>query len=234
MFSMFLRQRSRRQAIRACPRSNAYGGIGAANEKSAVPKRKPSPALTTPDLVLLSLLSERPMHGYQANLELERREIRDWAGVSRPQVYYSLEKLEKLGLLRPQKDVEPAAGPDRRVLRASASGRAALADALEREDWATQRDRPAFLTWLALSWQARPGVVRKQIQRRGKFLSLELKREEDTLRAVVREVGHPHHEAVWMISLIVEQFKAELKWLEQIEASLEHRGPARSPDYVKE
>ena len=46
--------------------------------------------LTTPDLVLLSLLAERPMHGYQANLELERREIRDWAGISRPQIYYSL------------------------------------------------------------------------------------------------------------------------------------------------
>jgi len=25
-------------------------------------------ALTTPDLVLLSLLAERPMHGYEANL----------------------------------------------------------------------------------------------------------------------------------------------------------------------
>jgi len=37
---------------------------------------------TTPDLVLLSLLAERPMHGYQANAELERREIRDWANVS--------------------------------------------------------------------------------------------------------------------------------------------------------
>ena len=40
--------------------------------------------LTTPDMVLLSLLAERPMHGYQANLELERRQVRDWAGVSRP------------------------------------------------------------------------------------------------------------------------------------------------------
>ena len=49
--------------------------------------------LTTPDLVLLSLLAERPMHGYQANLELERRQVRDWAGISRPQVYYSLGKL---------------------------------------------------------------------------------------------------------------------------------------------
>jgi len=51
--------------------------------------------LTTPDLLLLSLLAERPMHGYQANAELERRCVRDWAAISRPQVYYSLEKLAR-------------------------------------------------------------------------------------------------------------------------------------------
>ena len=197
-------------------------------------RRKRNPALTTPDLVLLSLLAERPMHGYQANLELERRQIRDWAAVSRPQVYYSLEKLERLGLLRARRDVEPAAGPDRRVLAATAGGRAALADALEREDWATQRDRPAFLTWLALSWQAQPGVVRRQIQRRREFLEAEFEREQDTLRAVLREVGHPHHEAVWMLTLVIEQFRTELNWLQQVESNLKHRAPARSPDYVDE
>ncbi|HEY6307539.1 MAG TPA: PadR family transcriptional regulator [Candidatus Angelobacter sp.] len=197
-------------------------------------KSKRNRALTTPDLVLLSLLAERPMHGYQANLELERRQVRDWAGVSRPQVYYSLEKLERLGLLRARKDAEPAAGPDRSVFAVTANGRAALAGALEREDWTTQRDRPRFLTWLALSWQARAGVVRKQIQRRRKFLASELKREQATLQAVRREVGQPHHEAVWMLTLVIEQFKSELNWLDQIEAGLQHRAPARNPDYVQE
>ncbi len=56
--------------------------------------------LTTPDLVILSLLAERAMHGYQVNLELERREVRDWAGISRPQVYYSLEKLAAANAVR--------------------------------------------------------------------------------------------------------------------------------------
>jgi DNA-binding PadR family transcriptional regulator len=50
--------------------------------------------------VILSLLAERPMHGYQVNLELERRCVRDWAAISRPQIYYSLEKLAKAGLIR--------------------------------------------------------------------------------------------------------------------------------------
>jgi len=51
-----------------------------------VKKKKEEARLTTADLVLLSLLVERPMHGYQANAELVRREVQDWAGISRPQV----------------------------------------------------------------------------------------------------------------------------------------------------
>ena len=66
--------------------------------RHAMPARKRE--LTIPDLVLLSLLAERPMHGYQVNLELERRQVRDWAGISRPQVYYSLDKLQAQGLIR--------------------------------------------------------------------------------------------------------------------------------------
>src|SRR5438132_13569140 len=93
--------------------------------------KKPAEILTTPDLVLLSLLAERPMHGYQANLELERRCIRDWAAISRPQIYYSLEKLSAAGLIRASGDREAAAGPERSVFETTAKGRAAIADALE-------------------------------------------------------------------------------------------------------
>src|SRR5262245_44818067 len=146
--------------------------------------------LTTPDLVLLSLLAERPMYGYQANLELERREIRDWAEVSRPQVYYSLEKLARVGLLRKGETKEPAAGPERSTFETSRKGLDFLASALEREDWAMQKERPAFLTWIALSWQARSGVFEKQIERRRKFLERELAREKEVLRSILDEVGH--------------------------------------------
>jgi DNA-binding PadR family transcriptional regulator len=187
---------------------------------------------TTPDLVLLSLLAERPMHGYQANLELERREVRDWAGISRPQVYYSLDKLACARLIRAAESEEPAAGPDRSVFETTAKGRRALADALEREDWTTQRDRPPFLTWIALSWQARPGVFQRQLERRRKFLQKELHREKETLRSILEEVGHAHHEAVWMVSLMIEQFKVELRWLSRLEREIKKRASARRPSYV--
>lgn len=194
--------------------------------------KKAKTNLTTPDLVLLSLLAERPMHGYQANAELERREIRDWAGISRPQVYYSLEKLSRAGMLRSLETNEPASGPERSSLETTAKGRAALADALEREDWTTQRDRPTFLTWVALSWQARPGVFQQQLRRRVNFLKLELAREKETLASILREVGHPYHEAVWMVSLMIEQFRTELRWLKRVARELSERGQARHPAYA--
>jgi DNA-binding PadR family transcriptional regulator len=191
--------------------------------------------LTTPDLVLLSLLAERPLHGYQANAELERREVRDWAGISRPQVYYSIEKLAQLGLLRAYdagahevraSEIE-SRGPERRVFQTTAKGRAALADALEREEWTRHRERPPFLTWIALSWKARPGVFRRQIERRRKFLETELSREEATLLSIRKEVGHRFHEAVWMVSLVIEQFRGELRWLRKLERELPRRAAAK-------
>ena len=194
-------------------------------------KAKEPVGLTAPDLVLLSLLAERPMHGYQANAELVRREIKDWAGISRPQVYYSLEKLARGGMIRSLETDEPASGPERSSFETTAKGRAVLADALEQEDWTTQRDKPAFLTWLALSWQARPGVFQEQIQRRQKFLEKEVAREKEVLRSILEEVGHSYHEAVWMVSLMIEQFQTELSWLKRVAQEMKKRGRAKHPGY---
>ena len=203
--------------------------------KKVPPKKRAGKkvGLTVPDLVLLSLLAEQPMHGYQANLELERRQVQDWAGVSRPQVYYSLEKLARLGLIAETGDHEPALGPERRIFSTTGKGRAALAAALEREDWTNQRDRPPFLTWMALSWQASPATALNQLRRREKFLEAELAREQETLRAVEKEVGHGFHEAVWMLKLVIEQFRIELSWLRQVVAEIPRRAPAANPALTK-
>jgi len=195
--------------------------------------KKRAETLTTPDLVLFSLLAERAMHGYEANLELDRRCVRDWAGISRPQVYYSLEKLAAAGLVRAAESDAPAEGPERRVFETTAKGRTALSEALEREEWTTQRERPPFLTWVAMSWQVRPGVFARQIARRREFLHTELAREEQTLREVLEETGHPYHEAVWMVSLMIEQLRAELKWLKKVERELKRRGRAKFPAYAE-
>jgi DNA-binding PadR family transcriptional regulator len=215
------------------PQSQTIGRAGSPRDGSKIAvAQKKKQTLTIPDLVLLSLLAERPMHGYEANLELERRCIRDWANISRPQVYYSLEKLAAAGFISKKESSEPASGPERAVFATTERGRTATANALEREDWTNQRDHPVFPTWIALSWLARPHVFQEQLRRRHKFVEEELAREKETLRSILDEVGHPHHEAVWMVSLMIEQFQTELKWLRKLERELPHRAPARHPAYA--
>jgi DNA-binding PadR family transcriptional regulator len=172
------------------------------------------------------------MHGYQANAELVRREVKDWAGISRPQVYYSMEKLARLGMLRKTERAGNAGGPERMVFAVTAKGKKVLSHALEREDWATQREKPAFLTWMALSWQARPGVFSQQLRRRRQFLEEELVREKQTLDSILKEVGHRYHEAVWMVTLMIEQFETELRWLKKLEREKNRRSIAKNPDYA--
>src|ERR1051325_148546 len=196
-------------------------------------KRANQTRLTIPDLVILSLLAEGPMHGYEVNATLENRNIRDWAPVSRPQVYYSLGKLTELGLLRVSSSDSPSAGPERRVLETTALGRGHLADALEAKSWVNKKVHQPFLIWLALSWQARPRTFRKQLTTRKKILEQTLDEERATLADVRTEVGHPYHEAVWMLELAIQQLEVELQWVERILKDADKRAPANSATLLK-
>src|SRR5258708_14412469 len=176
------------------PRPQAFSSESPQRDGNKVAvRRKKQATLTSPDLVLLSLLAERPMHGYEANLELERRCIRDWAAISRPQVYYSLEKLAAAGFIRETQSSESASGPERAVFETTPRGRVATADALERDDWTTGRDRPAFSTWIALSWLAPPRVFKKQLQRHRGIVDQQLARGQNPLRSILDEVSLHHH-----------------------------------------
>ncbi|HSU16043.1 PadR family transcriptional regulator [Longimicrobium sp.] len=175
--------------------------------------------LTVADLVVLALLHERPMHGYAVTAELEDREVRDWAGISRPQVYYSLKKLAEQGFTETADDAgdDGAGGPERRVYRPTAKGREALQDALEREDWAEQRPPPPFLTWMALASHAREGALARQVARRRAFLGREAARERETLASMQGEGGAGHVAGRLMIELTIRQFETELAWLDEVE-----------------
>ena len=201
--------------------------------KKGSPRAAKEPAkssrLTTPDLVILSLLAERPRHGYEVNATLTERNIREWAAVSRPQIYYSLDKLTRLKLIRVTTHDGPAAGPEKRVFETTAAGRERLADALEAKHWVQGQTHPPFLTWLALSWQARPRSFQRQLKSRTDFLAKKLAAAKKTLADVLAEVGHPHHEAVWMLQLTISKFELELAWLGRIAQEASKRAPAKSP-----
>src|SRR3954463_12656351 len=97
-----------------------------------------SAGVTLADLVVLSMLAERPMHGYELWAELERRQVAKWASITKAQVYYSLRKLEGANYVETT-DGSDSLGPERRVYRPSDRGRRLLSDQLAHAKWATQR-----------------------------------------------------------------------------------------------
>lgn len=173
--------------------------------------------VTLADLVVLSMLCERAMHGYELWAELERRQVDKWASISKPQVYYSLRKLADAGHITPAQGDDQSLGPERRVFKPSESGRRLLSDSLARAQWATQRLPDPFATWLVLAWQARPRDVAAQLARRRRFIEQQLAEDRSALDEVIAETS-PSSDAAMVVRLSIRQFETELAWLNEVEA----------------
>jgi DNA-binding PadR family transcriptional regulator len=173
--------------------------------------------VTLADLVVLSMLTEQAMHGYELWAELERRQVAKWASITKTQVYYSLRKLEAAQHIETIDDGDDSLGPERRVYRPTDGGRRLLSDQLAHAKWATRRPPDPFLTWLVLSWQARPRDFAAQIARRRKFVAKQLEEDGAALNAIIAETS-PSSDAALIVRLGIRQFEVELAWLDEVAA----------------
>lgn len=153
------------------------------------------------------------MHGYQLVSELDIREVKDWAAISRPQVYYSLNKLLDLNMLTKIEDSDSSLGPERTTYKINAKGKEKLAESLSTNDWAQQRTQPPFLTWMALSSHLPKAVIKKLFEERRTYLRAQLKREKATLDSFGDTQGAMIVAGKLMVDLTVQMFELELTWL---------------------
>jgi DNA-binding PadR family transcriptional regulator len=180
---------------------------------------------TTPDLVVLCLLAERPMHGYEVAAELRRRDVADWAGISRPQIYYSLKKLNAQRLIKARREAPERGAADRRVFAPTDAGMTALHDALGAAAWATQRPPTPFVTWMVLAIHASPRAIRAMFDRRRAFVAQELARERQTLAGFDeadddgggKDAGPTVPIGRALVTLGIRGFELELGWLDDAE-----------------
>jgi DNA-binding PadR family transcriptional regulator len=88
------------------------------------------PSATKIDLLLLGLLLDRPMHGYELYQQIQAEEIDSWFNVSMAGVYYSLGKLRDQGLVAESRQ-RGGRSPRRSIYRLTEEGRAAFFSAME-------------------------------------------------------------------------------------------------------
>ncbi len=94
--------------------------------------------MTKVDLMVLGLLSEESMHGYQLKQVLESNHTRLWSEVSTGHLYYTLKKLEKDSFVN-ERETRVGKRPPRRVYTITDAGREALKTGLDNLDVHTQR-----------------------------------------------------------------------------------------------
>ena len=84
--------------------------------------------VTDAELAVMSLLAEKPMHGYQIEQIIEERGMREWTNIGFSSIYYILEKLRKIGWLEHILKSGEGKGPARQIFSLTNTGR----DAWER------------------------------------------------------------------------------------------------------
>ncbi len=81
--------------------------------------------MTKTDLLILGLLVDKPMHGYEIEQLLKAEGIKEWFNVSMPSIYYSLKKLAEEGLV--VESVLPGGkAPSRNIYQLTEEGRMAF------------------------------------------------------------------------------------------------------------
>ncbi|MCP4543781.1 MAG: PadR family transcriptional regulator [Chloroflexi bacterium] len=82
---------------------------------------------TNTELVILSLVAEKPRHGYEIEQVIEERGMRDWTEIGFSSIYYLLKKLEQAELIKGQLK-EAERGPARKVYQPTPVGYKVLCD----------------------------------------------------------------------------------------------------------
>lgn len=176
--------------------------------------------LTNAELAILTLIAEKPRHGYEIEQVIEQRGMREWTEIGFSSIYYLLKKLEEKGLIEGGMERQAGRGPARKVYQITESGiearRAGVLDALS----IPQRAYPLLQLGLA----SLPGVSRSEALTalRGYKDSLTSRLEYVQSRWDDRRPLPYFVEAMFSHSMAM--IEAERSWIEKFMNQLEETG----------
>ncbi len=165
--------------------------------------------LTRNDLLVLGLLMDRPMHGYEILQQIRAAEVDLWLAVSPAAIYYSLAKLHRRGLVLETR--ARGEGRERSIYHLTARGRQAFFTGMEevlasREPRYSDYDLGIYLL-NKLSQEQALGLLEQRLE----FLR---QRELEVSQALRRAAGDPLRSAI--LTRVVTCTRTEREWLEGI------------------
>jgi len=171
----------------------------------------PTPRRSALGLIVLWLLSQKPLHVYGMQKLLEAEGKGRVVNVrSRASLYQALERLMRLGLVEVSETVRIAGYPDRIVYAITDAGREAAREWLRAMLRDTGEEFPEFVAAVSLVFALSPDDAREQLEQRERRLAGELAETEAAMTDV--PPGLPR------LFVLEEEYRramlaAELAWL---------------------
>jgi DNA-binding PadR family transcriptional regulator len=187
-------------------------------KESGVEAMSSASAATKTDLLLLGLLLDRPMHGYELYQQIQAEGIDEWYNVSAAGVYYSLRKLREQGLVSESRQ-QVGGGTRKSIYRQTEKGRTAFFETMETE--LASREK-AYLDYDLVIYLMNRVPLRRaipQLQQRQAWLAEQAGGLEATL-AAMRDNGHsPSRLAI--LDHKRRFLEMERAWLDDVVQSIE-------------
>jgi DNA-binding PadR family transcriptional regulator len=167
--------------------------------------------MTTAELVILSLIAEKPSHGYAIEQRIETRGLREWSEIGFSSIYYILKKLKAKKLVRSRLKSQ-AYGPARRVYTITESGRQLLQQqALAALGTPVPGPRPLLLGLSMMPIFEEPQVLQQLSHYFGK-----LARRQMALKEKQAAQKPPRQHISLMFDYSIAMIEAELAWIARL------------------
>ena len=163
--------------------------------------------------VVLAMLAKEPSHGYELRARLRRALGPLGEGMNPGQVYVTLTRLEKAGLVASERAAGRADRPDRTVYGLTPAGQARVADWVAEVSW-PRPDLAEFHLKLVAAAAARLADPLAIVDAQRREL---LRRLRDAQRAALAEPDGS--DAALLLEGVVLRLQADLRWLEACEQS---------------
>lgn len=171
--------------------------------------------------VILAMLAKEPTHGYELRARLRQALGPVGDGLNAGQVYVTLTRLEKAGLVASEAAPGVSERPDRKVYELTPEGQQRVAAWLAEVSW-PKPDLTEFHLKLIAAFTARLADPLAIIDAQRREL---LRRLRDAQRAAL---GEPDaSDAALLLEGIVLRLQADLRWLEACERTWTTRRSAR-------
>ena len=173
--------------------------------------------MTNAELAILSLIAEKPCHGYEIESIIEGRGMREWTEIGFSSIYYLLNKLKRNGLIESRMMPAKGKGPARKVYHITKQGAEAWEAASLESIANPSRSHTSFLIGISMLPGLPKDKVLEALRQYQHLLSGRLRHVQQRMKAQQPLPLHVSSMFDYSLALI----ETEMAWLEKFRKQVE-------------